>query len=94
MSSHQYHGYTLDTFLPQMESKDPTVAIKLIEYLQLPNVNLNCRELGKFVGHLITWVNASNYKTCINGIQVIQWAIFRSTEQMRTYTAQSKYFHL
>ncbi|XP_061178265.1 CLIP-associating protein 1-like isoform X1 [Saccostrea echinata] len=82
---------TLDTFLPNVTTQDTRKRIQahqdLIPYLSDPHSSLNCPEMDEFIGGLVGWVNCSNYKISLNGLEVLCLMVDRMGEDFKIHVS-------
>ncbi|XP_078333538.1 CLIP-associating protein 1-like isoform X20 [Crassostrea virginica] len=82
---------TLDSFLPNVTTQDTRKRIQahqdLIPYLSDPHSSLSCPEMDEFIGGLVGWVNCSNYKISLNGLEVLCLMVDRMGEDFKIHVS-------
>ncbi|KAK3106105.1 hypothetical protein FSP39_012814 [Pinctada imbricata] len=78
---------SLDYFLPNVSTQDTRKRVQahseLVPYLSDPHSSLYCTEIDEFIGGLVAWVNCSNYKISLNGLEVLCLMVDRMGEDFR-----------
>ncbi|XP_071824889.1 CLIP-associating protein 1-like isoform X4 [Apostichopus japonicus] len=60
-------------------------AKELQEYLRNPANSLQCENLDKLIDSLAAWVNSSNFKVSLNGLECLIWMVDRTHEKFKVY---------
>eukprot|EP00105_Crassostrea_gigas_P010169 XP_011425348.1 PREDICTED: CLIP-associating protein 1 isoform X20 [Crassostrea gigas] len=82
---------TLDSFLPNVTTQDTRKRIQahqdLVPYLSDPHSSLTCPEMDEFIGGLVGWVNCSNYKISMNGLEILCLMVDRMGEDFKIHVS-------
>ncbi|XP_021373911.1 CLIP-associating protein 1-like isoform X11 [Mizuhopecten yessoensis] len=82
---------TLDDFLPNVITQDTRKRIQahgdLIPYLSDPHSSLTCGDIDELINGLVGWVNSSNYKVSVNGLEVLCLMVDRKGEDFKHYVS-------
>ncbi|XP_069119548.1 CLIP-associating protein 1-like isoform X8 [Argopecten irradians] len=82
---------TLDDFLPNVTTQDTRKRIQahgdLIPFLSDPHSSLNCSDIDELINGLVGWVNSSNYKVSVNGLEVLCLMVDRMGEDFKHYVS-------
>lgn len=82
---------TLDSFLPNVTTQDTRKRIQahqdLVPYLSDPHSSLACPEMDEFIGGLVGWVNCSNYKISMNGLEILCLMVDRMGEDFKIHVS-------
>ncbi|XP_033732928.1 CLIP-associating protein 1-like isoform X12 [Pecten maximus] len=82
---------TLDDFLPNVTTQDTRKRIQahgeLIPFLSDPHSSLTCGDIDELINGLTGWVNSSNYKVSINGLEVLCLMVDRMGEDFKHYVS-------
>ena len=57
----------------------------LVTYLRDPCCSLSCLEIDEFIGGLVAWVNCSNYKISVNGLEILCLMVDRMGEDFKPH---------
>ncbi|KAJ8035590.1 CLIP-associating protein 1 [Holothuria leucospilota] len=57
----------------------------LQEYLRNPANSLQCENFDKLVDGLAAWVNSSNFKVSLNGLECLIWLVDRTNDKFKVY---------
>ncbi|XP_064594427.1 CLIP-associating protein 1-like isoform X2 [Liolophura sinensis] len=80
---------TLDDFLPNIVTQDTRKRIQshaeLVPYLSDPRSGLDCEDIDLLVDGLVGWVNCSNYKISLNGMEVLCLLVDRMGENFQRH---------
>ncbi|XP_048781371.2 CLIP-associating protein 1-like isoform X29 [Ostrea edulis] len=81
----------MDSFLPNVTTQDTRKRIQahqeLVPYLSDPHSSLTCPEMDEFIGGLVGWVNCSNYKISLNGLEVLCLMVDRMGEDFKIHVS-------
>ncbi|XP_071101292.1 CLIP-associating protein 1-like isoform X18 [Haliotis cracherodii] len=79
----------LNDFMPNVTTQDTKkrflVHTELVPYLSDPGSSLVCEDIDKFIEGLIGWVNCSNYKISVNGLEVLCLMVDRMGEEFKPH---------
>ncbi|XP_071512318.1 CLIP-associating protein 1 isoform X9 [Panulirus ornatus] len=79
----------LDQFTPLLGTSDTRKKIALgteiINYLGLPSNTIECDDIGHFIDGLVPWLQSSNFKVTLNGLEVMTFLVERMKEDFRPY---------
>ncbi|KAK8736518.1 hypothetical protein OTU49_005051 [Cherax quadricarinatus] len=79
----------LDQFTPLLGTSDTRKKIALgtdiINYLELPSNSIECDDIGHFIDGLVPWLQSSNFKVTLNGLEVMTFLVERMKEDFRPY---------
>ncbi|XP_048238503.1 CLIP-associating protein 1-like isoform X25 [Haliotis rufescens] len=79
----------LNDFMPNVSTQDTKkrflVHTELVPYLSDPGSSLVCEDIDKFIEGLTGWVNCSNYKISVNGLEVLCLMVDRMGEEFKPH---------
>ncbi|XP_069183082.1 CLIP-associating protein 1-B isoform X30 [Procambarus clarkii] len=79
----------LDLFTPLLGTSDTRKKIALgtdiINYLGVPSNSIECDDIGHFIDALVPWLQSSNFKVTLNGLEVMTFLVERMKEDFRPY---------
>ncbi|KAK8391257.1 hypothetical protein O3P69_017127 [Scylla paramamosain] len=79
----------LDLFTPQLSTTDTRKKIALgteiINYLGVPSNSIECDDIGHFIDGLVPWLQSSNFKVALNGLEVMTFLVERMNHDFRPY---------
>nr|AYP63828.1 CLIP-associating protein 1 [Haliotis discus discus] len=79
----------LNDFMPNVTTQDTKkrflVHTELVPYLSDPGSSLVCEDIGKFIEGLTGWVNCSNHKISVNGLEVLCLMVDRMGEEFKPH---------
>ncbi|XP_045128218.1 CLIP-associating protein 1-like isoform X8 [Portunus trituberculatus] len=79
----------LDLFTPQLSTTDTRKKIALgteiINYLGVPTNSFDCDDIGHFIDGLVPWLQSSNFKVALNGLEVMTFLVERMSHDFRPY---------
>ncbi|CAI9735477.1 CLIP-associating protein 1-B isoform X13 [Octopus vulgaris] len=80
---------SLDTFMRNVVTQDTRsrtqVHSELVSYLSDPGASLDCEDIDQFINGLVAWVNSSNFKISLNGLEVLCLMVDRMGEEFKPY---------
>ncbi|GAB1609449.1 CLIP-associating protein 1-B-like isoform X4 [Argonauta hians] len=80
---------SLDTFMRNVVTQDTRsrtqVHSELVAYLSDPGASLDCEDIDQFINGLVAWVNSSNFKISLNGLEVLCLMVDRMGEEFKPY---------
>lgn len=59
----------------------------LVAYLSDPGASLACEDIDQFINGLVAWVNSSNFKISLNGLEVLCLIVDRMGEDFKPHVA-------
>ncbi|XP_066957563.1 CLIP-associating protein 1-B isoform X47 [Macrobrachium rosenbergii] len=79
----------MDLFVPLLGTSDTrkklSIGNDIINYLGLPSNSIECDDIGRFIDGLIPWLQSSNFKVTLNGIEITTFLVERMKEDFRPY---------
>lgn len=79
----------LDLFSTQLATTDTRKKIALgteiINYLGVPSNSIECDDIGHFIDALVPWLQSSNFKVALNGLEVMTFLVERMEGDFRPY---------
>lgn len=79
----------MDLFTPLLQTTDTrkklAIGTDIINYLGLPSNSIECDDIGMFIDGLVPWLQSSNFKVTLNGLEVMTFLVDRMKEDFRPY---------
>ncbi|CAH1773834.1 unnamed protein product [Owenia fusiformis] len=82
---------TLDEFAASVSTQDTRKRLQvhgdLVRHLQDPICSISCEDFDQFIEGLVGWVNCSNYKVSLNGLEVLGLLVNRCGENFKMHVS-------